>query len=197
MKKIKYILYGLIIIALTIILIGFIVRYPYTIQITGKLYIINKKKWRCNRFDLHSGIATVAINIESHGAAKVVGQDKIAIANYNTTKDRDISICILNTTIQLKKQLLTERSWFRWVIALPQSNRIAVMSSISNTFNRRYEVWNNRQQNPYTTKESPHRTSQSIAYITNIESGSISVINYATSQIMETISVAKAHKVLI
>jgi hypothetical protein len=54
---------------------------------------------------LHSGkeLATVAINIESHGAAKVVGQDKIAIANYNTTKDRDISICILNTKpIQLK-----------------------------------------------------------------------------------------------
>jgi hypothetical protein len=63
---------------------------------------------------LHSGkeLAT-AINIESHGAAaKVVGQDKIAIANYNTTKDRDISICILNTkpiqlkTIALKRTLL-------------------------------------------------------------------------------------------
>jgi hypothetical protein len=137
MKKIKYILYGLIIIALTIILIGFIVRYPsYTIQTTGKLYII-KKKWRCNRFDLHSGkeLATVAINIESHGAAKVVGQDKIAIANYNTTKDRDISICILNTKQYSWKTIAKENALgLDGVIALPQSNRIAVMSSINNTF---------------------------------------------------------------
>jgi hypothetical protein len=56
MKKIKYILYGLIIIALTIILIGFIVRYPsYTIQTTGKLYIINKKSEDVTVLILHSG----------------------------------------------------------------------------------------------------------------------------------------------
>jgi hypothetical protein len=86
--KIKYILYGLIIIALTIILIGFIVRYPsYTIQTTGKLYIIKKSEDVTVLIYIAEELATVAINIESHGAAKVVGQDKIAIANYNTTKD--------------------------------------------------------------------------------------------------------------
>jgi hypothetical protein len=83
---------------LTIILIGFIVRYPsYTIQTTGKLYIIKKSEDVTVLIYIAEELATVAINIESHGAAKVVGQDKIAIANYNTTKDRDISISILNT----------------------------------------------------------------------------------------------------
>jgi YVTN family beta-propeller protein len=45
-----------------------------------------------------------------------------------------------------------------------------------------------------TLQKSHHialHPSQPIAYITNIESGSISVINYATSQIMETISCGK------
>jgi YVTN family beta-propeller protein len=201
MKKIKYILYGLIIIALTIILIGFIVRYPsYTIQTTGKLYIINKKSEDVTVFDLHSGkeLATVAINIESHGAAKVVGQDKIAIANYNTTKDRDISICILNTktnTVEKTIAFKEDALGLDGVIALPQSNRIAVMSSISNTFltvDMKSETIDNKI--PTLQKKSHHialHPSQPIAYITNIESGSISVINYATSQIMETISCGK------
>jgi hypothetical protein len=69
-------------------------RIPFKLQVS---YTLSIKKNEDVTVLIYSGkeLATVAINIESHGAAKVVGQDKIAIANYNTTKDRDISI--LNT----------------------------------------------------------------------------------------------------
>ena len=188
-------------IALTIILIGFIVRYPsYTIQTTGKLYIINKKSEDVTVFDLYSGkeLATVAINIESHGAAKVMGQDKIAIANYNTTKDRDISICILNTktnTVDKTIALTADALGLDGVIALPQPNQIAIMSSVSNTF-LSVDMKSNTIENkiPTLQKKSHHialHSGQPIAYITNIESGTISVIDYATSQIIETIYCGK------
>jgi len=201
MKKIKYVVYLLIAIIVTIISVEFIARLTsYTIQTSGKLYIINKKSEDVTVFDLYTGtsVTTLPISIESHGAAKIMGQDKIAIANYNTTKTRGKSISIINTisnTVEKTIAFTEGASGLDGIIALPQSNRVAVISNVSNAFlivNIESETI--EKKIPIRQEKSHHivlHPNKHIAYVTNVASGSVSVINLLTNKVIKTISCGK------
>jgi DNA-binding beta-propeller fold protein YncE len=78
----------------------YFVRLPsYTIQTSGKLYIVNRSSRNIKVFDLFTGkeVAEIPIDLESHEAAALSGQNKVVVTNYGTV-DRDGNrIKVINT----------------------------------------------------------------------------------------------------
>jgi DNA-binding beta-propeller fold protein YncE len=74
-------------------------RIPsYSIKTTGKLYIVNKVV-EILGFDLSTGkeVAEIPIDLESHEAVALSGQNKVVVTNYGTV-DRDGNhIKVINT----------------------------------------------------------------------------------------------------
>ena len=98
MKKIKVLFSVLSIFSLLAILTVFLVRRPsYSIQTEGKLYVFNKLSTDVTVFDLFKGkkITEIPIEIETHEATVLTNQERIAVANYGTSKIKGKSIIII------------------------------------------------------------------------------------------------------
>lgn len=197
MKKIKYTLAILSVLILTLLIVEYIARLPsYTIQTSGKLYIFNKKSKDVTVFDLLIGkeIKTLPIEIESHQATKIEGQDKIVVANYNSSKNRKINLSIINTknnTVEKTIKFVEGNVGLDGIVDLRKPNRIAAINVNTNTFliiNIASEFIEKKIQ---LQQKMSHfiilHPNKAIAYVTNINSGSVSVINLETNKLLKTI----------
>ncbi|MFT5249415.1 MAG: DNA-binding beta-propeller fold protein YncE, partial [Saprospiraceae bacterium] len=137
MKKLKLLLYSLALFLLMIVITRCFVRLPsYSIQTSGKLYIVNKISRNIEVFDLFTGkeVAEIPIDLESHEAVALSEQNKVVVTNYGTV-DRDGNrIKIINTqtnkvekTIDLKGSITSNG-----IVAFPGSNKVAVIDYVSN-----------------------------------------------------------------
>lgn len=198
MKRIKQIVCILGLLIVLIMVTSFFARRPYyNIQTNGKLYIFNKLSKDITVFDLHKGkeIAEIPIGIETHGATALSNQNRIAVANYGTTQTKGKSIIIINTEKNSVEKTIefTERyKGLDGIAALPKSNKVGVISSISNEFlivNVEKETVERKVE---TQQKASHffvfHPSKPLVYVTNISSGSVTVINFNTNTVSEIIS---------
>lgn len=197
MKIIKYIIYVVAALILIIVLSEFIARLPsYTIQTNGKLYVFNKKSEDVTVFDLYKGkeITTIPIDIETHQATKILGQDKIAVANYNISKNKGKNIIIINTksnTIEKTIKFVEGNLGLDGIFTIQKPNRVGAINVKKNTLlviNIASEIVEKKipllQKGSHFVVRHPNKP---IAYVTNTISGTISVVNLETNKVSKII----------
>lgn len=198
MKKIKLLFYVLSIFSLLVILIGFLVRKPsYTIQTEGKLYVFNKLSADITVFDLYKGkkITEIPIEIEAHGATLIPNQNRIAVANYGTSKVKGKSIIVINTQKNSIEKTIKFTEGYKGldgIIAFKTPNEVGVISSVSDEF-LTINIEKETVESKVSTQQNKSHLfvfhpKKPIVYVTNTESSSVSVINLNTKQVAAVIT---------
>jgi len=192
--KILVALFGLFFILGGILL--FIVRTPsYTIQTDGKLYIVNKLSKSITVFDLSEGrkIEEFFLNIEPHEATTLSGGNEVVITNYGAPDVIGKSISVINTkpnkvekTIALEESLRPHR-----IISFPESNNVGVVTDVGNDL-LVVNVGTGLVEKKIPTQQVVSHLlvlhpNKPLAYVTNINSSSVSVIDLNFNQVIKII----------
>lgn len=203
MKKIKYITLIICFLILVRVIIVFIIRAPsYTIQTSGKLYIVNELSNDIKVFDLLQGKELFEYPIKSgmHDITTLANQNRIVVTNYGTQKIKGNSISIINTksntiekTIYLKESLRPHG-----VVPIPFTNKIGVVTDVGNYFlvidietgiiEKKIQI---EQRGSHNLAIHPYKK---IAFITNFYAGSISVIDFELDKLIKIIPCGKGTK---
>ncbi len=196
MNKIKLIaLFGLLCFILLQITI-FVVRKPsYTIKTDGKLYIVNKLSSGITVFDLYQGkeIAAIPIEVEPHDPTTLDNQNKVVVTNYGTPKVLGKTITIINTkTNTIEKTIDLEGSLApHGIVAFPKSNKVGVVTDLGNNLLVVNVATGIVEKNIKTQQVISHLLvldpKKPLAYVTNINSGSVSVIDLEQNKVIKII----------
>ncbi|WP_372746191.1 hypothetical protein [Lutibacter sp.] len=197
MKKIKYlILIGILCLLIVSITIYTVRRASYTIQTSGKLYIVNKLSSSVTVFDLFQRKQLTEFPVEyiPHEITKIKNQPKVVITNYGTNDLLGHTISVINTnTNTIEKNISLNKSFApKGIINLPEPNKVAVATNggnnllvidiVSGTIDKDIPT----QQ--YVSHLLVHHPNKPLAYVTNINSGSVSVINLELNKVVTTIA---------
>lgn len=193
-KRIKIIGLVLVVIFIVLRLSIYIFRLPsYTIQTTGKLYIISKVSEDIQVVDLSTGseIGEIPIDILSHEAVSTVDNKKIVITNYasnngNVLKVLDVTTNTIEKTINLNAAITANG-----IVATPKPNEVAIIDYVNNKF-LILNIENDRIVDSIATQQNKSHLvvlhpNKPIAYVTNVNSGSISVIDLNLGEVLKII----------
>jgi YVTN family beta-propeller protein len=196
MKKIKcIILIGILSFLSLLILINIIRRPSYTIQTNGKLYIVNKLSSSITVFDLFKGkeLAEFPVEVEPHEATTLDNHNRVVVTNYGAPNVIGKSISIINTksnkiekTIELEKSLRPHG-----IVAFPNTAKVGVVTDIGNELVI-VNIETGIVEKKIATKQIVSHLlvlhpNKPLAYVTNINSGSVSVIDLNLNQVIKII----------
>lgn len=196
MKKIKLaLLFGLLcFIALQITI--YVIRKPsYTIKTDGKLYIVNKRSSSITVFDLYQGkeITEIPIEVEPHDPTTLTDQSKVVVTNYGTPEVLGKSITVINAkTNTIEKTIELEGSIApHGIVAFPKSNKVGVVTDIGNNLLVVDVAKGIVEKNIPTQQVVSHLLvldpKKPLAYVSNINSGSVSVIDLEKEKVIKII----------
>lgn len=193
-KRIKHILITLGILFLVFRLVVFVVRMPsYTIQTTGKLYIVSKVSREVQVFDLYTGkeIAEIPINMLSHEAVTTIDKNNVVLTNYGSVNGNTIKVVNTKSNQLRKTVILKENIRANGIAAFPEPNKVAVVDYVRNTFfvlnvktDSIEKQIDTKQKKSHLAVVHPHKP---VAFVTNINSGSISVIDLNKNEVIKII----------
>lgn len=187
MKLKKLIKKGILFFALLFLVLRisiFIFRLPsYNIKTSGKLYITSKLSKDVQVFNLSSGkeIAEIPIDILSHEAIKTLDESNIVLTNY-TDKD-NFAVKVIDTkTNQVKKTIhLKDTIRVNGIAKYPEPNKVTLIDYHKNELLVLNVDTERIEKRIATQQKKSHlavlHPNKAIAYVTNINSGSISIIN--------------------
>ena len=199
-KKVKYVvLTGLFLLLIAMISISITRKPSYTIQTNGKLYIVNKHSRSITVFDLHEGkeITEFSLEIEPHEATTLFGQNKVIITNYGTHNVFGKTITIINTasnkvekTIELEESLRPHG-----IVAFPDANKVGVVTNIGNELlvvNLETGIIEKKiSTQQFVSQLLVLHPTKPLAFVSNISSGSVSVIDLVKDKVIKIISCGK------
>jgi YVTN family beta-propeller protein len=201
MKRLKYVLISFGVLLLLVRLSIMIVRLPsYTIKTSGKLYIVSKLSRDVQVVDLFTGkeIAEIPIDMLSHEAITTVDKNSVVLTNYGATDGNVIKV--INTkTNKLKKTVdLKENILANGIAAFPETNKVAVIDYVRNTLFVLNVKTDSIEKQIQTKQKKSHlvviHPNKPIAYVTNINSGSVSVIDLKKNRVLKIISCGLGRK---
>lgn len=194
MKRLIYIALPILALFLLLRLAIYYYRLPsYTIHTSGKLYIVSKVSKDIQVFDLALGkeITEIPIDVLCHEATKTFNGYTIVATNYGATNGNIIEV--INTkTNKVEKEIDLKRDIrVNGIVALPEPNKVAVIDYVANNLIKidiKTDVIekfiNTKQEKSHLLVLNPNKT---IAYVTNVDSGSISVIDLNIGTVIKII----------
>ena len=196
MKKLKYIAIIGVLSFIALVILVFIVRRPsYTIQTNGKLYIVNKLSSTITVFDLFLGkeLAEIPLEIEPHEATTLPSQNKVIVTNYGAPNVIGKSISIINTKSNKVEKIIELEGSLRphGIVSFPQSSKVGVVTDIGNDLLVVNVETGVVEKKIPTQQVVSHllvlHPNKPLAYVTNINSSSVSVIDLNLSQAIKII----------
>jgi len=194
MKRIKYILLSFVVLFILFRLSIFIFRLPsYTIQTSGKLYIVSKVSSDVQVFNLFTGleIAEIPIDILSHEAVTTIDENSLVVTNYGSSDGNVIKVINTKTNEVEKSIDLTGNIRVNGIVALPEPNKVAVIDYVSNNLLVLNIETDSIEKQIQTKQKKSHllvlHPNKPIAYVTNINSGSVSVIDINLNEVIKII----------
>jgi YVTN family beta-propeller protein len=171
-----------------------IFRLPsYTIQTSGKLYIVSKLSRDVQVFDLFTGeeIAEIPIDMLSSEAINTKDKNSIVLTNYES-KDGNI-VKIINTrtnkiekTIELKGTIKSNG-----IVAFPEINKVGVLDYVNNNLLILNIETDSIEKQIHTKQKKSHllalHPNKALAYVTNMKSNSVSVIDLTKNEVVKII----------
>jgi YVTN family beta-propeller protein len=197
MKKIKYlVLIGITLFLIFVIAIIVIRRPSYTIQTTGKLYIVNKLSKSITVFDLFQGkeVTEFPLEIEPHEATTLTNPNRVIITNYGAPNVVGKSISVINTiSNKVEKTIGLEESLRpHGIVTFQNSKNVGVVTDIGNDLLVVNVETGVVEKKIPTQQVVSHllvlHPNKPIAYVTNINSSSVSVIDLNLNQVIKIIS---------
>jgi len=200
MKRIKQLVFICIILLVILMISIFVIRRPsYTIQTNGKLYIVNKLSKSITVFDLFKGIELTEfpMEIEPHEATTIDNLNRVVVTNYGAPNVVGKSISIINTkTNKVEKTIgLDESLRPHGIVAFPNTAKVGVVTDIGNELVVVNIETGIVEKKIATQQVVSHllvlHPNKSLAYVTNINSGSISVIDLEQDKVIKIIPCGK------
>lgn len=178
----------------------YIIKQPsYSIATSGTLYVVNKGSKNITIFDLAKGqeIKELALADEPHEATIVASPNRLVVTNYGSPDNAGNSITLIdmetNTiekTISLGKSLRPHG-----IMTMPQGNTVGVVTDAGNHLSV-VNVDTGVLQKQLSTQQDfshllVHHPFKPLVYVSNINSGSISVIDVKIDSVVKIISCSK------
>jgi len=200
MKKIKFLVMATVLLSTVAGISLYAVRSAsYTIQTSGKLYIVNKLSRSITIFDLFKGeeLTEFPLEIEPHELTTLTGQNKVVVTNYGRPNVNGKSVSVIDTktneitnTIDLDGSLKPHG-----IVAFPNTVRVGVVTDIGNELVVVNIETGMVEKKIQTQQAVSHllvlHPNKSIAYVTNINSGSVSVIDLVQDEVIKIIPCGK------
>jgi YVTN family beta-propeller protein len=196
MKKTKLALILGLLCFIAIQIVIYVVRKPaYTIKTNGKLYIVNKRSSNILVFDLSKGkeVSEIPIEVEPHEPINLSNQNRVVVTNYGTPAFMGKTVTVINTkTNKIEKTIDLEGSLApHGIVAFPQSNKVAVVTDKGNNLLVVNTDTGIVEKNIKTQQADSHLLvldrKKPLAYVTNIKSGSVSVIDLDLNKVIKII----------
>jgi YVTN family beta-propeller protein len=143
-------------------------------------------------------IAEIPIDILSHEAITTTDENRVVVTNYGSS-DGNIIKVINTKTNEVEKTIdLKGNKRVNGIAALPEANKVAVIDYVSNNL-LVINIETDRIEKQIQTKQKKSHLlvlhpSKAIAYVTNIDSGSISVINLNNGEVIKIIPCGPGRK---
>ena len=197
MRKLIAAIFGFIF--LSVVAFYFIKQPSYTIKTDGILYVVNKASSSITIFDLFEGkqIKELFVEIEPHEATIVTNPNRVIVTNYGTPDKEGKSITVINAaTNTIEKTIaLGESLMPHGIIALPQPNKVGVVTDIGNDLSVINVVTDVVEKQISTQQDFSHllvhHPYKPLIYVTNINSGSVSVIDVELDKVIKIIPCSK------
>lgn len=194
MKRLKYILLSLGLLFLLVRVSILIFRLPsYKIRTSGKLYIVSKLSRDVQVFNLSTGkeIAEIPIDMLSYEAITTIDGNHVVITNYGSSDSNLVKI--INTkTNKIEKEINANGNLrANGIVAYPEPNKIALIDYFKNNL-LVLNIKTERIEKQVPTKQKKSHLlvihpNKPIAYVTNINSGSVSIIDLNLNQVIKII----------
>ena len=199
MKNFKKVAIFFGVIFLSLVALYFIKQPSYTIKTEGKLYVVNKVSKTVVVFDLFEGkkIKELFIEIEPHEAATLTNPNRVVVTNYGRPDAGGNTVTVINAdsntidkTISLGKSLRPHG-----IISLPNTDKVAVVTDVGNDLSI-VNVATGKLEKQISTKQDlshllVHHPAKPLIYVSNINSGSVSVIDIELDSVVKIISLGK------
>lgn len=194
MKYLKYILLSFVVFFIVAKLTIYLFRLPsYTIKTSGKLYIVSKVSKDVQVFDLSAGkeIEETPVDILSHEAVTTSDEKRVVLTNYGASDGNVIKIINTKKNEVEKTIDLDEKIKVNGIVAFPEPNKVGVIDYANNTLLVINIDANSIERQIQTQQKKSHlialHPTKAIAYVTNIDSGSVSVIDLNLNKVIRII----------
>jgi YVTN family beta-propeller protein len=199
MRKLKFfgVIFGVIFLSLGTV---YFTKQPtYSIKTEGVLYIVNKLSKSITIFDLKKGeqIKELAFEIEPHEATALNNPNRVVVTNYGSPEVGGKSVTVIDANTNSIKETIEIGESLRphGIITLPQSNKVGVVSDTGNHLSV-VNLENGSVEKQIATQQDishllVHHPNKKLVYVTNINSGSVSVIDLELDKVVKIISCSK------
>lgn len=195
-KRIKHILMLVVPLYTVFVLVVLMVRLPsYSIQTSGKLYIVNKLSRDIQVFDLFAGeeIAEIPIDMQAHEVIVAQNENSIIVTDYGDRTSKGNTLKIISTKTNSIDRTITIKGSMKanGLVKMAEPHKIGLVDYVSNNLSiLNLETDNIEKQVPTEQKKSHlgvlHPT-KPLAYITHMQSNSVSVIDLKTEKVVKII----------
>lgn len=178
------------------VLVVLMVRLPsYSIQTSGKLYIVNKLSRDIQVFDLYTGeeIAEIPIDMQAHEVIVAQDDNSIIVTDYGDRTSKGNTLKVISTKTNSIDRIITIKGSMNanGLVTMAEPNKIGLVDYVSNNVSiLNLETDSIEKQVPTEQKKSHlgvlHPT-KPWAYVTNMQSNSVSVIDLSTSKVVKII----------
>lgn len=196
MKHIKYVAFlALLLLVFYVVSTAVIRRASYTIQTNGKLYIVNKLSSSITVFDLFHGKELTEIYMDS-GPREITTLNpsrKVVVANYGNQNLAGKSISIINANSNKVEKTIELAQSIRpfGILNFSLSNKVGIVTGIGNDLlvvNTETGIVENKIPTLQTYSHLlVFHPIKPIAYVTNVNSNSVSVIDLNLNQLIKII----------
>lgn len=191
--KILILIFGLLILSFGAF---YFVKQPtYSIKTEGTLYIVNKVSQSVTIFDLFEGkqIKELSMGVEPHEATVVNNPNRVVVTNYGTQDVAGKSVTIIDAKNNeiIKKISLGKSLRPHGIITLQESNKVGVVSDVGNHLSIVNIDIGVLEKQIDTQQDFSHllvkHPLKPIVYVSNINSGSVSVIDVELDSVVKII----------
>jgi YVTN family beta-propeller protein len=167
----------------------------YTIQTTGKLYIVNKLSRDITVFDLFKAkeIKKFPIDMESHEAITTKDENRIVVTNYGAIDSDGNIIKVINTETNEVEKIIDIKGNIsaKGIVPFPEANKVGVIDYVTNNLLVLNIETDSIEKQIQTKQKMSHllvlHPTKPIAYVTNMKSNSVSVIDLNKNEVIKII----------
>lgn len=193
---IKRILIVLVPLYAIFVIVVLMIRLPsYTIQTSGKLYIVNKLSRDIQVFDLHSGeeIAEIPIDMQAHEIISTSDENSLIVTDFGDRLSKGNMVKVIDTKTNKVERTITISGSMNanGLMTMAEPNKIGLVDYVSNNVSILNIVTGSIEKRIPTEQKKSHlavlHPTKPIAYVTNMESNSVSIIDLKTEKVVKTI----------
>jgi len=192
---------SLVVFGAVLVLAIIIVRQPsYTIQTSGKLYIVSKVSEDVQVFNLFTGkeITEIPIDMLSHEAVITKDKNSIVLTNYDLNEGNTIKLISTHTNALQKTITLDENIKANGIAPSSEPNKIVAVDYVRNVLFVLNIETDSIEKEIKTKQKKSHlvvmHPIKPMAYVTNVSSSSVSAIDLERNEVVKTMPCGQGAK---